>query len=355
MGGAGGHMRHPFDLERVQSGNDLIDIFNDLKSYAQQAAEEINVKIDGINVSFKLVGNEFAVDRGSQKPIDVEGVTLSRIGERFGEGHGMIPAITNLLTILNESIPMINPELKTLGLIDNPHYFLNTEYVMGATNAVGYSMNFIAIHGVNAFYEKYSRVPKKIAAQTGVSLIKARDGLPNPDNKKSYKTPHFNYLIIWISIYVQDKVIAGISGGHNAGITIYNKGKFIAIELERLFNHKNLAWCNFMPRMDGEYMTKIIKHYIKEKYGIDKIDVLRSINSYWENKQIGRFFNVDLIEHNQVRLDSEGNQIEGCSDTNETSGDGWAAFHHKSHAAGTFYQSPFDEALVFSFDGGGDD
>ena len=128
---------------------------------------------------------------------------------------------------------------------------------------------------------------------------------------------------------MQDKVIAGISGGHNPGITIYNKGEFIAIELERLFNHKNLAWCNFMPRMDGEYMTKIIKHYIKEKYGIDKIDVLRSINSDWENKQIGRFFNVDLIEHNQVRLDSEGNQIEGCSDTNETSGDGWAAFHHK--------------------------
>jgi hypothetical protein len=185
MGGAGGHMRHPFDLERVQSGNDLIEIFNDLKSYAQQAAEAINVKIDGINVSFKLVGNEFAVDRGSQKPIDVEGVTLSRIEERFGEGHGMIPAITNLLTILNEALPMIKPELKTLGLVDNPHYFLNTEYVMGATNAVGYSMNFIAIHGVNAFYEKYSRVPKNIAAQTGVSLIKARDGLPNPDNKKS--------------------------------------------------------------------------------------------------------------------------------------------------------------------------
>ena len=185
MGGAGGHMRHPFDLERVQSGNDLIEIFNDLKSYAQQAAEAINVKIDGINVSFKLVGNEFAVDRGSQKPIDVEGVTLSRIEERFGEGHGMIPAITNLLTILNEALPMIKPELKTLGLVDNPHYFLNTEYVMGATNAVGYSMNFIAIHGVNAFYEKYSKVPKNIAAQTGVSLIKTRDGLPNPDNKKS--------------------------------------------------------------------------------------------------------------------------------------------------------------------------
>ena len=50
MGGAAGHMRHPFDLQRVQSGNDLIRIFEDLKSYAQKAAQDINVKIDGINV-----------------------------------------------------------------------------------------------------------------------------------------------------------------------------------------------------------------------------------------------------------------------------------------------------------------
>jgi hypothetical protein len=42
-------------------------------------------------------------------------------------------------------------------LIDNPHYFLNTEYVEGTTNAVGYEKDFIAIHGVNAFYEKQSR------------------------------------------------------------------------------------------------------------------------------------------------------------------------------------------------------
>ena len=29
--------------------------------------------------------------------------------------------------------------------------------------------------------------------------------------------------------------------------------------------------------------------------------------------------------------------------------------HHEAHAACTFYQSPFDKALVISFDGGGDD
>ncbi len=79
MGGAAGHMRHPFDLQSVQSGNDLIQIFEDLKSYVQVAAQDINVKIDGVNVSFKLVGNEFAVDRGSNKPIDVEGCNFRKI------------------------------------------------------------------------------------------------------------------------------------------------------------------------------------------------------------------------------------------------------------------------------------
>ena len=77
MGGAAGHMRHPYDLQRVQSGADLVGIFEDLRSYATMSAQDINVKIDGVNVSFKLVGGEFAVDRGSTKPIDVAGVTLN--------------------------------------------------------------------------------------------------------------------------------------------------------------------------------------------------------------------------------------------------------------------------------------
>jgi hypothetical protein len=162
MGGAAGHMRHPYDLQRVQSGADLVGIFEDLKSYATMSAQDINVKIDGVNVSFKLVDGEFAVDRGSTKSIDVEGVTLNRLPERFGPGHGMIPAITNLLTILNNALPDITAEMNALGLTTNKHFFLNTEYVLGTTNATTYNNNFIAIHGVNAFYAKYKKVTKKM-------------------------------------------------------------------------------------------------------------------------------------------------------------------------------------------------
>ena len=157
MGGAAGHMRHPHDLAKVKTGNDLIDLFYDIESLVVQGLTVPNVKIDGTNVSFKYVGDQFAVDRGSLKEIDVSGITIDRIGERFAEGHGMRPAITTLLNILNNALPEILPEVQALGLVDNKHYFLNTEYVQGTTNAVGYEEDFIAIHGVNAFYEKQSR------------------------------------------------------------------------------------------------------------------------------------------------------------------------------------------------------
>ena len=157
MGGGPGHMRHPHDLAKVKTGNDLIDLFYDVESLIEQGLTIPNVKIDGTNVSFKYVGDQFAVDRGSLKEIDVSGITIDRIGERFAEGHGMRPAITTLLNILNSSLPEIRPEVQALGLVDNAHYFLNTEYVQGTTNAVGYEEDFIAIHGVNAFYEKQSR------------------------------------------------------------------------------------------------------------------------------------------------------------------------------------------------------
>jgi cytidyltransferase-like protein len=157
MGGAAGHMNHPFDLGWVNTGSDLIDFFERAKTYVEKKGAG-SVKIDGVNVSFKLVetpnGHEFAVDRGSLKPIDIEGITMGRVDDRFPEGHGMRPAIKTLLSILNEALPTIKSELETLGMWDNPAMFLNTEYVEGTTNVTEYDENFLAIHGLNQFYHK---------------------------------------------------------------------------------------------------------------------------------------------------------------------------------------------------------
>ena len=114
MGGAAGHMNHPFDLGWVNTGNDLIDFFEKSKTFVDKKGAGA-VKIDGVNVSFKVVGVEqlkqFAVDRGSLKQIDIDGIIMSRVDDRFPEGHGMRPAIRTLLTILNEALPNIKSEI----------------------------------------------------------------------------------------------------------------------------------------------------------------------------------------------------------------------------------------------------
>lgn len=167
MGGAAGHMRHPFDLMSVKSGNDLIGIFESLKSLVNTASEGLpNVKFDGSNVSFKVLETgEIAVDRGSYA--DISGITMSSVVSRFeNPKHGMRTAIPTVLRIM--TLANIRPELKALGLYDNPHYFLNTEYAeSGTINATAYSGNYIFIHGVNSFYENTFR---------GIT----RPGIPKP-------------------------------------------------------------------------------------------------------------------------------------------------------------------------------
>lgn len=179
MGGAAGHMAHPFDLPRVKNGDDLFEFFEDAVEYLSNNSGA--VKIDGVNVSFKLIdgrnGKEFAVDRGSLKPIDIEGITFNRIGERFPEGHGMREAISVLLGIFNEALPNIQEELEELDMWDNPTVFLNTEYVLRKTNVTEYDHNFLAIHGVNQFYEKTH-------FRTGVT----RPGAPRPEDEEGPST-----------------------------------------------------------------------------------------------------------------------------------------------------------------------
>jgi len=187
MGGAAGHMNHPFDLDWVDSGSDLLDFFNRVKSFIEEKRGG-SVKIDGVNVSFKVVetpqGHEFAVDRGSMKEIDISGITVARFEERFPAGHGMRKFVSQLLTILNAAISDVEPELRALGMWDDPSMFLNTEYVEGTTNVTQYDENFLAIHGLNQFYQR--------TAKSGPSKGNIRSGAERPeiwDEKKQKEVP----------------------------------------------------------------------------------------------------------------------------------------------------------------------
>ena len=224
MGGAAGHMAHPFDLSWVSSGPDLLDFFDRAKTFVEKKGAGA-VKIDGVNVSFKVVGNDdvkqFAVDRGSLKPIDIEGITMGRVDDRFPEGHGMRPAIKSLLTILNAAIEKIQPELKQLGMWDDPSRFLNTEYVEGMTNVTQYDHNFLAIHGLNQFY---NRIGKSGAAK-GIE----RPGMQRPEGTKAasvelpYKAAVMESLVDKLRPYAEEygfKVYSSVPTERMADIDI---------------------------------------------------------------------------------------------------------------------------------------
>ncbi len=93
MEGPVGHMWHPFDLDSVQNGKDLLEFFIGKDGNPGLPEQYINkftpsIKIDGINGPIRLVVNnsgekEFAIDRMSRASIDVEGVTADRLKERF--------------------------------------------------------------------------------------------------------------------------------------------------------------------------------------------------------------------------------------------------------------------------------
>jgi len=149
-GGAGGHMAHPFNVEWVKTGKDLLDVFQMSVKYLEKGPA--SVKIDGVNASIRLITLDgkkvFVMDRGSNKPLDVKGITKAELQDRFGEGHGMIKIGGTVLDIFNAAMPKIKPALIKLGLWENPNILFNLEYVAGSTNVLSYNKNFIAVHGL---------------------------------------------------------------------------------------------------------------------------------------------------------------------------------------------------------------
>lgn len=183
-GGAGGHMAHPFDIST--NGKELIGVFKEAIDFINSG--KTSVKIDGINASLRLVEGKFVLDRGSAKPLDVKGIRPEDLEDRFGKGHGFVEKGKKIIDIFDTAYPKIKPELKKLGLLDNPNILFNTEYVEGKTNVVQYEGidNFLAIHGlkeikVNKTNPKTGVVTSRVASnipfdQTAMaSLIKKLD------------------------------------------------------------------------------------------------------------------------------------------------------------------------------------
>ena len=129
-----------------------------------------------------------------------------------------------------------------------------------------------------------------------------------------------------------------IHGSHNAAVVLEYKGRILEIiEFERFFDSKNLGYCQYTPAQCRRYAAHIIQDYIKDKYNFEKFGTI--MHQHCDANDDTFTQNVQLFNYNEL-FDAE-QQVPMA--------------HHASHAAGCFYQSNFDKAIAFSFDGGGND
>jgi carbamoyltransferase len=123
-------------------------------------------------------------------------------------------------------------------------------------------------------------------------------------------------------------------GSHNATYVVEENGEILLVlEAERLLNFKNSGIAQYLCPKNSDllFIAEYIPQYIMRKLNITEFE-----NCY--------YLNTDVITdrlHQMEQFIPAKNYIH--------------SLHHRSHAAGCFYQSPYDEALIFSFDGGGND
>lgn len=121
------------------------------------------------------------------------------------------------------------------------------------------------------------------------------------------------------------KTIVSVYGSHNATVALYHDNKYHIVEVERWLNKKNAGLITYLPSEYPQLVFDEIIDYLRAKTGFDVVDLY--LTNYADISKLKPKFQYK--QH--INFD-----------------------HHTAHAACAFYQSPFDESIVFTFDGGGD-
>ena len=130
------------------------------------------------------------------------------------------------------------------------------------------------------------------------------------------------------------KNLVSIFAGHDANVSFYNAktDEYYTIEVERLVKKRYFRLHeDNTPEYQKEILT-LCREIAEEDWGIenDYEAVLVSTDGYIQPPStLKEVFNTENVRT--------------------------IARHHETHASSAFYMSPFEEALVVSYDGGGDD
>ena len=128
------------------------------------------------------------------------------------------------------------------------------------------------------------------------------------------------------------KNLVSIFAGHDSNITFYNseKNEYHLIEIERLVKKR---YFRLHVDNDIEYQKEILRKCVEiaeSEWGIkNDYEALLICSDGFLEFDAREIFNADKVTV--------------------------VASHHQTHAVSAFHLSPFKEALIFSYDGGGDD
>jgi carbamoyltransferase len=124
-------------------------------------------------------------------------------------------------------------------------------------------------------------------------------------------------------------------GSHNGAYVVEKDGEILLVlEIERLLNIKNVGLAQYKTPNAKNIMY--IAEYIP-KFLMKYLDITEFDTCYYQNTDVL----MDGVSTDLKNFIPAKNYVQ--------------KLHHSAHAAGCFYQSPFEEALIFSFDGGGND
>lgn len=140
--------------------------------------------------------------------------------------------------------------------------------------------------------------------------------------------------------------LMGIHFSHDSTIAFSPDGKrFVSFELERLIKERyfpiDYKFINRKPYLtrESELIAKTVAKHIKSEFGEDALVI--------DSLTVDQLFPTPEVENNRkdfyyclnkhFKINCEPKTID----------------HHRAHACSAFYQSPFEEALVVTYDGGG--
>lgn len=171
-GGLGGHIKHPYEI--VNSGPELIDLFKNIVDSIN--SNKGSVKFDGVNASVKYNGKEFVLDRGSANILDINGVSIKDLQNRFinkkdsNTLHPFIKIGNEVLSFFNKTKPYCENELSSLGILKDPSLVFNIEYIDNKdSNVIKYNANYIVFHGIKKIVVKRYKSDGTISSREAIN------------------------------------------------------------------------------------------------------------------------------------------------------------------------------------------